>query len=663
MMYISFCIVLALLVASTKAGYVDECSGYTSCQQCVSNSYCGWCSPKPIEYANGTVGTQCGDQRDAPWHCDHQYQTDKCVQGYVCNQTVGQCQLAAPGKGDTKENCEKTCKVDKLFRCTWETSKPQCVECDPSKDTGCTKYNTDCSACTTPPPLYQCNTGTHQCEACKNAYCTKDSDCPGSYCQISGFGPWTCHGSKCGQKGQCEQSCNSTLPEELLGVWRGVQIQHGYDKGEWDFRFQNADPRFSAEDAAGNKKDGKITASALTHEISITFTDGSSWQGIYKAWEQSPETEDFAFAFSTSSKTSAPASIPSAMNGGDYRVFSMSKCLKNKPNCTFASIFADKMKVLKAKLSPEVVSIAENVVDHCNVHDSCATCIGDGTKLCGWCDEPVEYVNGGVTGAHCAGFDANGTANPAWICKSKYRREQCFDYKCDWTDLKHPVCKQMPSGQGGVTKMQCDGGCKPPSDLYKCSNTTFKCEACGIKYCSSDKDCPGSYCQISNTSVGPFTCHGSVPEGCNELTSCNASCGFHLTGTWRGINIANGFQRGEWDVSFYSDGTAAWKVPESDEVITTAIAISDRKVTQPSAVAITFKVTSTGAHSGEEWDGLYIEDDKGNDSIVKMLMLGSVEDGEPETFDQTMQKNNLNLFLTACAKGSNCDFSASNVPK
>ena len=28
--------------------------------------YCGWCSPYPVVYENGTKGARCGDQRDAP---------------------------------------------------------------------------------------------------------------------------------------------------------------------------------------------------------------------------------------------------------------------------------------------------------------------------------------------------------------------------------------------------------------------------------------------------------------------------------------------------------------------------------------------------------------------------------------------------------------------
>ena len=127
-------------------------------------------------YANGTKGARCGDQRDSPWTCDHLYQTTKCVAGYICDQDKGQCVLTTPGKGDTKENCEKTCTVNKKYRCDWTQKQPQCIECkDNSTEPGCSKYQSDCSGCQVPETLYQCNDSTKTCEACAHAYCTKDS--------------------------------------------------------------------------------------------------------------------------------------------------------------------------------------------------------------------------------------------------------------------------------------------------------------------------------------------------------------------------------------------------------------------------------------------------------------------------------------------------------
>merc|ERR1712196_33366 len=59
-------------------------------------------------------------------------------------------------------------------------------------------------------PTTQRLSATPVCKTCKVVWCTTSKDCPGSYCQIHGPGPWTCHGGK----GPCpvkdKKNCNST---------------------------------------------------------------------------------------------------------------------------------------------------------------------------------------------------------------------------------------------------------------------------------------------------------------------------------------------------------------------------------------------------------------------------------------------------------------------
>ena len=96
--YIVTVALIATLAATSSAGYIDECSQLATCADCLAHDYCGWCSPYPVVYENGTKGARCGDQRDAPWTCNNLYQTKQCIRGYKCDATNGRCVLAAPGE-------------------------------------------------------------------------------------------------------------------------------------------------------------------------------------------------------------------------------------------------------------------------------------------------------------------------------------------------------------------------------------------------------------------------------------------------------------------------------------------------------------------------------------------------------------------------------------
>ena len=62
---------LAIAASAHAAAPIDECSGYGDCGDCLQHDYCGWCSPSPVIYNNGTTGARCADQRDAPWVCEN----------------------------------------------------------------------------------------------------------------------------------------------------------------------------------------------------------------------------------------------------------------------------------------------------------------------------------------------------------------------------------------------------------------------------------------------------------------------------------------------------------------------------------------------------------------------------------------------------------------
>merc|ERR1719305_1148028 len=94
-----FGLVALLFVASAYAACRDQ----QNCADCLNQPFCGWCSPAPTVYDNGTVGSQCQNQHEGGWHCNHLYSTDTCRVGYVCDADKGQCTPDPKGgTGDTK---------------------------------------------------------------------------------------------------------------------------------------------------------------------------------------------------------------------------------------------------------------------------------------------------------------------------------------------------------------------------------------------------------------------------------------------------------------------------------------------------------------------------------------------------------------------------------
>ena len=653
--YIVTVALIATLATTSSAGYIDECSQLATCADCLAHDYCGWCSPYPVVYENGTKGARCGDQRDAPWTCNNLYQTKQCIRGYKCDATNGQCVLAAPGEGDTLKNCEAGCKVEKYYKCDW--SSGQCSECKNATDPGCTKYGngTDCSkACSVPEDLYKCDADTLQCNSCgASSYCKTNADCPGSYCQITGPGPWTCHGSTCQQKYQCQDACG--LSPELLGIWRGFELQDQYTSGEFDMKIQNAKPQFTLKLPDSTIYTGNIKA--LDKQLNITLDDGTVLACIYEAWEPSPETENFAFACGSV----MPSSITAAMNGKDFKVLFASKCKPKSTKCDFSSVFTGGERKNSRKLSllealKFTSGLRGNSADPCNQFKDCSTCLNAPSGLCGWCDTPVVYSSG-APGANCAGFDKEGKASPSWVCHKKYRRESCNDYTCDWSNKKSPTCKELPEGQSGMTKAVCEMGCKPQNGIYRCNNQTFQCEKCNIKYCMTDADCPNSYCQVDHSKPGPYVCHDSDTEGCKDFGHCNATCGAPLIGTWRGIDVSNNFVRGEFDFSAYSDGTILWRDTAGMIHKGTMHAGDQSAVSQGQAIKITVNSTVT-------LKGLYELDSNGDDSIVNNAFLAFSASKQVTSFDDGMT-NAMEFILLTCDEksGAPCDFSKSSIPE
>ena len=391
---------------------------------------------------------------------------------------------------------------------------------------------------------------------------------------------------------------------------------------------------------------------------------GASYNVTWKSWEPSPETEQIAFSWAPAGSPD-PASTAKAMNGGGYSVMAMQKCKANVgPICNFTA-------ALKAKetMRPELtipsflrgVVLPQDPIDHCNTNTKCSTCLNDPSGLCGWCDTPVIYKDG-QKGAQCAGFDPDGKADPSWVCNVRYRRESCFDYGCDFSDPANPTCKQLPDGQAGISKEKCEAGCKQPEGMYRCNQDTWQCESCHVHYCTSDKDCPGSFCQIDHSKPGPYTCHGgSGTAGCSDAGHCNSTCSAPLQGTWRGIEVSNNFERGEWDFTASSDGTLTWQNPAGEKVSAQMHGGDQTAVSAGVAITLT---SDTGKFiavvTATTRKGIFLLDDKGNENIVDMVTLAFSASEQPTDFSMAMKDSEF--VLLACDESSpTCDFSKSAV--
>lgn len=106
--------VLALLCCAAIAAGMNMCAQYSTCGKCTAAPFCGWCSPGPIIYRNGSSGARCGDERDLPWNCPQHYSTETCSEGYHCfenNTLVPKCLAQGKGEGNftSKTSCEKAC--------------------------------------------------------------------------------------------------------------------------------------------------------------------------------------------------------------------------------------------------------------------------------------------------------------------------------------------------------------------------------------------------------------------------------------------------------------------------------------------------------------------------------------------------------------------------
>eukprot|EP00656_Telonema_subtile_P045034 TRINITY_DN512_c0_g2_i2.p1 TRINITY_DN512_c0_g2~~TRINITY_DN512_c0_g2_i2.p1 ORF type:complete len:454 (+),score=141.60 TRINITY_DN512_c0_g2_i2:499-1860(+) len=451
------------------------------------------------------------------------------------------------------------------------------------------------------------------------------------------------------------------------------------------FQKKAAGPQVSFRGSEGHVSTGSLTSdySSGGRSLSLDFSTGAlagvKLNGGFNPWEPSPETEQTAFFFGAPSEA-APLDIHAAMNGTGSTVYALSRCGHGAAQCDFDSVF------------PSLLEVMPMTVDPCNPNANCSSCIGDASGLCGWCSTEVQYKDG-TPGAQCAGFDSTGKPL-GWQCLGVFSKSECSDYKCDWTDIKNPMCVK---GAGSQTKEECSSGCKPPVAQYSCDNSTKTCVACDMHYCTSDKQCPGSYCNIQG--AGPWSCHGAVAPGCADQASCAGSCGAEEQyaicdtyagtcnpvpkgtpnattayecshsclnkkplGTYRAVAINTGFVRGEYDFTFYDDNSLHWRAP--DGKVSVASVKGSQQPVEADAISIEGTVTKSDDATivGKKIYALFKKDEQGNDGIVRNIFLG-LSFSPVASFDSAMaQLEWVALGCKADAPAGECNFDAVAVP-
>jgi hypothetical protein len=563
--------VALLLCTAVSASAVQPCEQYMSCQTCIAAKLCGWCSDNVV-YPGNQTGGQCAGftpGHATPFKCNAVFSTETCEAGYKCDESNFQCKITAPGKGKTRTECESTC-IDhgQVFLCNHTEKK-----CNPAKKG--TPHATSMSTCqaacvhpshhpsshhpSSPQPhhLYACNHTSGQCTVAPAGKGSAQSVCEQECKKINPKDSYACNHAlkKCekmpaGVPGgeslaKCEKACEPQPkpgpPPSLLDMtFRGVKINNGYQKGEFDLQVNNTIVTFVAvltnEKVTGTPS--HIPMSKL-NEMWITFTSGPASGKMVKTisafGDAGPNTKFLTMAMSAAGGAT-PATIKAAMatKGPFAGVYAFAAC--QTPVCDFkigmgvgaSSDFGLENFDLGSFIGAQQVAkpLHDASADRCSQYSSsCSVCLSH--EFCGWCSVNVTNKDG-TQGLQCAGFNKNNhTAGTGWKCNGKYSTFACdAGFKCD-----HKSLQCVPAAAGnGLPKAQCEQTCKPtppPTPKPKmalCNETTKKC-----------LPCPHN----------ETTCPGALPMGACEAACSKKKKGPHakLIGIWRGIYIQDGFKR------------------------------------------------------------------------------------------------------------------------
>lgn len=643
------------LFTAVNALRADHCAPFLTCQQCVSEPLCGWCS-LPVVYPGNITGPQCAGfspNGSTPFACNGIYSTDQCVAGYVCDLSTYTCNLGLPGQGNTLEKCEANCTNDgKVYLCN-ETLKT-CYEV-PRGTPGAASYAVCMASCThpsphpatpvpPPPQLYACNYTDGKCYPAPSGKGSSLEVCQQN-CNKTSNSSYLCNKflSQCvllppGVPGgetyaQCQLECNpkpNPGPQpQLTGIWRGVRIDNAYTVGEFDMSINQ-----SAVVIVGkfNGQLGTIVGKPFyfpespTLEMWIQVTSGPGVGQTIKTISDAsgtngPETKYFTMALGQPGGP-VPASISAAMTSSTQWVAAMGSCISQ------SCIFSLRMKTAPRQLSLEreglKTSVAES--DHCMPFgDSCNDCLSH--EFCGWCSVNVTYSDGSQ-GSQCAGFNGPNGTN-AFVCAGRYSTLSCDQgYQCNYTSLQ---CYETAPGDG-VPQNVCLELCRPtpppppPQKQYTCNVTTKQCILCNSSHCP-----------------------GSMPLAQCEAACTNPKPGPHgnLVGVWRGIRIQNGYTVGEVEMVFTTTNVTYYRAGQKVYVA---------NVTSLGADLMLLTIIQ-GDHQGWRFTAIYQESTQSAGLYTYITFARSALDGPaPASYDQAMYTQGMEEYIMAKCDSAPCKF-------
>jgi len=212
--------------------------------------------------------------------------------------------------------------------------------------------------------------------------------------------------------------------------------------------------------------------------------------------------------------------------------------------------------------------------DHCFPYTTCETCIAQ--KYCGWCSTPVI----GGNGAQCAGFSPTNGSSP-FICIGTYQTTTCIP----------PIT--VNSASTGQSSSSSGGGSSGDS--------------------STGSGSSGTTTPTSTTGVQP------VPV---------------VQGSWRGLQVNNGYIPGEFDVDFAEDNVTI-KGPNGFIVVGTILS-------SPTEMDIVVTQSTKG------WDGKTLfgsyEQDFGPATLFLTWALAPVGAKAPPTWGSAMKDTTALVF-------------------
>lgn len=411
------------------------------------------------------------DHTSKGWLCPDLYMKTGCVAGYVCNHTTGQCMVGKPGEGGHLDKCK--------------------AECRPPAPP--------------PPPQFVCNVTTLRCEEVpKHGQPTKES---------------------------CDSTCGHHTPSNLVGLWRGLDIQTGFATGEWVLNFSATSVAWGP---TGEPKMYEADVAQLgPQHLMLTVTAPAASKGEVRlatysnaGWPTGPETWSFTIAIQKEgSHVAPPDNLPSDALGLDgIEVFVAHGCHEYHGLCNFAPAFTE-MPSPKMELS----FLKAATANPCGVHTSCGMCINDVTNTCGWCDGKVTFADGttcGEDGNGCCG-GAAGFAK----CDPGYRK--ACPVVCDWNSRKpagkHPFCREATTKEFNKSGLPKYTDCAALNASYSCQTPDFgqycdKTAADGKGQCKTAKtqgDCAKNpACNVTNP-----VCSSDCNEDKKEIVYCSKSSG------------------------------------------------------------------------------------------------------------------------------------------